>query len=56
MEERLRQLRQQIAAYRGFLREGTFARQADVYLRRILETEEELRRLTGEQASKPERL
>jgi hypothetical protein len=54
MEERIRQLEQQIAAYRGFLREGAFAGQADVYLRRILETEEELRRLTGEQPGKPE--
>jgi len=54
MEERIRQLRDQIAVYRGFLREGTFAGQADVYLRRILETEEELRRLTGEQAGNPE--
>lgn len=54
MEDRIRQLRDQIAVYRGFLREGTFAGQADVYLRRILETEEELRRLTGEQAGKPE--
>jgi len=54
MEDRIRQLKQQIAAYRGFLREGAFASQADVYLRRILETEEELRRLTGQQTGKPE--
>ena len=54
MEERIRQLKEQIAVYRGFLREGAFAKQADVYLRRILETEEELRRLTGTQTAKPE--
>jgi hypothetical protein len=54
MEDRIRQLEQQIAVYRGYLREGTFAGQADVYLRRILETEEELRRLTAAQAGKPE--
>jgi len=40
MEERIRHLKEQIAVYRAFLREGTFAKQADVYLRRILETEE----------------
>jgi hypothetical protein len=54
VEDRIRQLKQQIAAYRGFVREGTLAGQADVYLRRILETEEELRRLTEAQPGKPE--
>jgi hypothetical protein len=54
MEERIRQLKEQIAVYRGFLREGAFAGQADVYLRRILETEEELRRLTAVQTGTPE--
>jgi hypothetical protein len=46
MTDRILQLKQQIAVYRASLREGAFARQADIYLRRILEAEEELRRLT----------
>jgi hypothetical protein len=54
MDDRIRQLKEQLAVYRGFLREGTLAGLADVYLRRILETEEELRRLIGEQPGTPE--
>jgi len=54
MSDRILQLEQQIAMYREFLREGAFARQADVYLRRILEAEDELRRLTAAQPFEPQ--
>jgi hypothetical protein len=54
MWDRILQLKQQIDIYRGFLREGTFARQTDIYLRRIMEAEEELRRLTASEQAKPE--
>ena len=43
------ELKKQIDIYRGFLREGAFAHQADVYLRRILEVEDELQRLSAAQ-------
>jgi hypothetical protein len=45
MEDRAHQLRRQIALYRNYLREGCLSKQADAYLRQIIEAEEELRRL-----------
>jgi hypothetical protein len=45
MQDRAQQLRHQIEFYRNHLREGCSSKQADAYLRQIIEAEEELRRL-----------
>ena len=45
MEDRVQQLRQRIALYRGFLDEGAYPHQTEFYLLQIYESEEELERL-----------
>jgi len=47
MEHTVDQLQHQIGMYRRLLREGTFSQNADAYLRRIFEAEEQLRQLTA---------
>ena len=45
MEDRVQQLRQRIALYRGFLDEGSYPHQTEFYLLQICESEDELERL-----------
>jgi hypothetical protein len=45
VDDRIKLLEREIAHYRGLLRKGVLAPQADAYLRRIREAEDELQRL-----------